>query len=323
VSAGVFVTLARKADSLAMATEEGRLAIGFPIVDAQLHEPVTRLAWTRPSDGRTRRLRRDNTTRKLFTELSLGWMDAVGVASSVLFPTYDEAWAAAASAEFPERFSWVGRIQPEITKTEDLLERGAVALRLVVGFPRSDSQRMRAEYEAQRGAIELAAVRDVPVFLLVSRALDLGAEAVCDYPNVRFVIDHLGLPQPPSDKVVEPFRQLPFLVSLASYPNLMVKVSGIPSLSSEAYPYEDVWPHLRTVIDAFGADRVMWGSDISRFEGRLGFRVLDHPVTYQGKHTYAESLHYIRETRHLTAEEKEQILGGSVRRLLKRPLGIT
>jgi L-fuconolactonase len=62
----------------------------------------------------------------------------------------------------------------------------------------------------------------------------------------------------------------------------------------------------------------MWGSDISRFDGRIGF--WRHPVTpvgdYPVKHTYAEALHYLRDTDELSVQEKRWILGGTVQHLL-------
>jgi hypothetical protein len=42
---------------------------------------------------------------------------------------------------------------------------------------------------------------------------------------------------------------------------------------------------------------------------------------YEGKHTYAESLNFVRYCEALTDDEKEQILGGTVRRLLGWPGG--
>jgi hypothetical protein len=74
-------------------------------------------------------------------------------------------------------------------------------------------------------------------------------------------------------------------------------------------------------VNAFGAERVMWASDISRFAGRSGWENA-YPAAredYPGKHTYAESLQMIRDTDALTADEKELVLGGAVRRVLRWP----
>ena len=38
-------------------------------------------------------------------------------------------------------------------------------------------------------------------------------------------------------------------------------MSALGFLSRDEWPYRDLWPILACVIEAFGADRVMWGSD--------------------------------------------------------------
>ena len=66
----------------------------------------------------------------------------------------------------------------------------------------------------------------------------------------------------------------------------------------------------------------MWASDTSRFAGRTGIYRFQFPKTlgdYTGKHTYAESLLFIRESNVLTPVEKEAILGGTLQRVLNWP----
>ena len=74
-------------------------------------------------------------------------------------------------------------------------------------------------------------------------------------------------------------------------------------------------------LDVLGADRVMWASDIGRFAGRIGwkneFAVAHGP--YKGKHTYPEALLVILHTDEISREQKELILGETVRRLTGWP----
>ena len=98
-----------------------------------------------------------------------------------------------------------------------------------------------------------------------------------------------------------------------------MKLCGLPALSKEAFPYKDVASSLRAIVDHFGADRLMWASDTTRFAGRIGIGRFQNPRTlgpYPGKHSYAESLHFIEHSDALSAAEKEAILGGTVRRVL-------
>ena len=67
-----------------------------------------------------------------------------------------------------------------------------------------------------------------------------------------------------SELAAEAFEKLPELLALARYPNVAVKATGAPNYSSEGYPFRSIQPYLRQVFDAFGPERMFWGTDISR-----------------------------------------------------------
>ena len=103
----------------------------------------------------------------------------------------------------------------------------------------------------------------VPVMVLVPHhMLHLLEPIVARHPGLRFTMDHLSVPS--KTRGHEAFTGLDHLLALARYPNLAVKASGLPSYSVEAYPYRDLQPHLRRVYDAFGPQRIFWGTDYSR-----------------------------------------------------------
>ena len=54
------------------------------------------------------------------------------------------------------------------------------------------------------------------------------------------------------------------LLALAKDPNVAVKASGAPSYSSEPYPFRNIHGYLQQIYDAFGPERMFWGTDISR-----------------------------------------------------------
>jgi L-fuconolactonase len=83
-----------------------------------------------------------------------------------------------------------------------------------------------------------------------------------------------------------------------------------------------VWPHVLRVVEAFGVDRLVWVSDISRFQRRTswdwaGRAARDYPFAHVGMHTYADAVELYRSTTRLSAAEKAQLLGGTLRRLLR------
>ena len=65
----------------------------------------------------------------------------------------------------------------------------------------------------------------------------------------------------------EAFRSLDRVLAFAKRPNVAVKVSSLPSYSTDVYPYRNLHTYLRRVYDAFGPQRMFWGSDLSRLAG--------------------------------------------------------
>jgi predicted TIM-barrel fold metal-dependent hydrolase len=76
--------------------------------------------------------------------------------------------------------------------------------------------------------------------------------------GARILIDHCGRPDPD-----EGFDQPAFqaVLALARTGRSYVKLSGYVKFSHEPYPYRDTWPYVRALIDAFGSDACLWGSD--------------------------------------------------------------
>src|SRR5690606_22037740 len=90
--------------------------------------------------------------------------------------------------------------------------------------------------------------------------------------DTTLVIDHLGLQQPFEPPVPEaPFADLPSLLTLAAYSNVVVKITGACTLSLRPFPYADIWEPLGRIFDAFGIDRCMWGTDWTRAVGLLTY----------------------------------------------------
>ena len=75
---------------------------------------------------------------------------------------------------------------------------------------------------------------------------------------VRVLIDHCGRPTP-EDGLDQPgFKAL---LRLAETGRVHVKLSGYAKFARLPYPFEDAWPFVRAIVDAFTLDRCMWASD--------------------------------------------------------------
>jgi L-fuconolactonase len=286
------------------------------IIDSQLHEVGPRLAW--PQSG--------SVQRAVMTEILLGWMDAVGVDVAILNPQ-DETWGDEAVAMCPERFVQVVSIaDPTASDVGDTvsraLDRQSVrGLRIVVGQTIADRAGERGKEWLRSGSLDGFFSRcegSVPVFVLAAgNLLDL-KEVARRYPGLTMVIDHLGIRQPPLHELERDFSEL---LPLAKNENVAVKMCGTALLSDGQFPFSDAWDRLKPVRDAFGAERLLWASDISRFQGRIGWGN-EYPIArddYKGKHNYAESLRMVLDADTLTNAEKELMLGGAARLVLGWP----
>ena len=88
--------------------------------------------------------------------------------------------------------------------------------------------------------------------------LAIGRALVRTSPNVQFVLDHCGIPRI-SKGVLDPWRDE--IRQLAAYLNVAAKISGVVAYSGEAWTVDDLRPYVEHVIEQFGWDRVVWGSD--------------------------------------------------------------
>jgi L-fuconolactonase len=78
-------------------------------------------------------------------------------------------------------------------------------------------------------------------------------------PEIRFVLDHLGKPGV-RDGLMQPWRTQ--IEDLAALPNVWCKLSGLITEADHAsWTRDQLRPYLDHVLQAFGLERVMFGSD--------------------------------------------------------------
>lgn len=95
--------------------------------------------------------------------------------------------------------------------------------------------------------------------LIVERQLPAALALTSRLPDQRFVLDHLAKPRV-KDQTIEPWATT--IRELARRPNVFCKVSGLVTEADwHQWRPADLRPYLDVVFDAFGPDRLMWGSD--------------------------------------------------------------
>lgn len=78
-------------------------------------------------------------------------------------------------------------------------------------------------------------------------------------PNVTFMLDHIAKP-PIKSGMIEPWRTR--IAEIAAVPNVMCKLSGLVTEADHAnWQPADLKPYIDHVVDSFGFDRLVFGSD--------------------------------------------------------------
>jgi predicted TIM-barrel fold metal-dependent hydrolase len=75
---------------------------------------------------------------------------------------------------------------------------------------------------------------------------------------VKVLIDHLGRPSPVAGPDQAGFAAM---LGLAETGRVSVKISGYLKFAKKPYPFEDCWPYVRAVVDAFTLGHCLWASD--------------------------------------------------------------
>jgi predicted TIM-barrel fold metal-dependent hydrolase len=75
-----------------------------------------------------------------------------------------------------------------------------------------------------------------------------------------------------------------------------------------------VWPYLHQVVNAFGPQRLMWGSDFTRLRW---IPVVGGLAPRDQWHYYSDSVNYLRDTTELSQDDKAMIFSGTIRRVLR------
>lgn len=124
--------------------------------------------------------------------------------------------------------------------------------------------------------------RHLPALLQMARA----------YPALPIVIDHAAKP-PILDAAFGNWRE--DMAQLAALPNVHCKMSGLVTEAQPKWRVEDLRPYVSHVLDVFGPQRVIWGSD---------WPVVDLAGGYSAWLATSETL-----LAHLPEEDRECIFG--------------
>lgn len=239
------------------------------VIDAQVHvwgADTPARPW--PGGGNPKPHRAEPWTA---AELIAG-MDAAGVDAAVIVPPGWEGerndLALAAAADYPGRFAVMGRFDPLLGNPFEAFEHwrdqpGMLGVRFTFHSARGGALLLEPAMAsvwaaAERHAIPLM-IRALPPMLPVV------ADIASRHPGLQLALDHLAIPQGATDDAA--FAHLSGLLALARHPNIAVKATCMPAYATDPFPHRGLHAPLRAIIDAYGPERVFWGSDVSRLPG--------------------------------------------------------
>jgi len=208
---------------------------------------------------------------------ALALMDEGGVNAAVIQPPSWEPEAIElardAARKFPDRFAIMGLLDLDDPASQALIADwrnvpGQLGLRCIL---KGDAGRERVESGSLDWVWREAEKENVPITTLATDSLTALGQVAERYPGLRLTIDHLGGrggSEPNKDAAA--MAHMSNLLALAKFPNVAVKATGAPGYSSEDYPYPAMHTHLRQIYDAFGPNRMFWGTDISKMSCSWG-----------------------------------------------------
>jgi L-fuconolactonase len=235
-------------------------------------------------------------------------MDAAGVDGAILVSAftmyrYDASYAVEVRKRHPGRFALIKPVDPADPSVAEIIADwkrtpGTVAVRMLL--VRSGLAEDAADPGLNR-VLEEAARVSLPVNLHIAGRLDQGIALIRRNPDTQIIVDHLGLVQPHEPPVPDaPWADLPQVLTLAKLPNVAIKITGAGTLSRQPFPYADIWDPVCRVIDAFGIDRCLWGTDWTRAVKFLSF---------------AQGVDAFRDTDRISASDKAKLMGGTLIRI--------
>lgn len=209
--------------------------------------------------------------------------------------------AQAAALRHPDRFALLQRVtrhDPDLPSLFSILGNtpGCRAVRINLRQREERQAFLDGGYDS---LLRLAGKHDLAVCLLIHgrNAADVLRHTLQRFPDVRFVLDHLGNPKSTD--------QWNAVLGLAECKNLWLKwCHGHHCFDAGPYPFAGLRKEMSRAIDAFGVQRMLWASDFTHDRGGV---------------TWSELLYYVREAPQLSQSDKAWLLGRSARDVFNWP----
>ena len=245
---------------------------GFPFADGQ--DPPESLA-------------ESASASRLLQQMQDGGIDGALIVQPINHK-FDHSYILSAIKEHPDRLKGMLLHDPSlsaeaaVTTLEDLVLKGFVGVRFnPYLWPKDDAGKcmpMSTRGEGGLAVYKRCSELNIPVGIMCFQGLQLHYDDILKLlntsPETTMILDHFGFTSltPDGDKAFEQ------LLELASYPRVIVKISALFRLGDDA-PYTRVKAErFVPLLEAFGPDRLMFGSDfpfvLQQIPGYVGTKKL-------------------------------------------------
>jgi predicted TIM-barrel fold metal-dependent hydrolase len=235
------------------------------IVDAQIHVWMESTRYPTPDAVRVRH------GGDYPIERALAEMDRNGVARAILVPPASwptgathNSYSLEAAARHPSRFGVMGLFDFDAPDGPARLERwrggSMLGIRAWLADPQASPSLTDRKFDWFWSGLE---ERAIPFMSAAPGRMHLYARLLERFAGLPLVIDHCGR-DPLGPPGAEAWSDLDQTLALARWPQTAIKVSCLPSHSAERYPFADLHDPIRRIFDAFGPQRMLWGSDATR-----------------------------------------------------------
>ncbi|WP_258103298.1 amidohydrolase [Marinoscillum sp. MHG1-6] len=153
---------------------------------------------------------------------------------------------------------WVNLLAPDLDERLTYYSKDPY-LKGIRHVAQGESDDFLSRKDVKEGIGKLGKYDLVYDILIFERQLPAAIDLVKSCPDLPFVLDHIAKPLI-KDQVISPWKEN--IKELAAFDNVMCKVSGMVTEADwKGWRREDFEPYLDVVFEAFGADRIMFGSD--------------------------------------------------------------
>jgi L-fuconolactonase len=232
-------------------------------------------------------------------------MDEAGVAKSAVVQAstaygHDNSYVADSIARFPTRFTGVFSIDPleedALAQMDRWISRGMTGMRVFTTGSTMPGQQTWLNDERAFPVWEKAGKQRLPIAVqMTADGIPLLLQIVARFPETLFLLDHLARPVIADGP---PYAQAAALFGLAAHPSIYLKLTSRTVEQCQAGKATPA-TFLPKLVSAFGASRIMWGSNFPAHAGKLSAIL-------------AETLHVLSV---LDRKDQTMILGGTAQRV--------